>query len=313
MKLRIFVTFLIGLLVVACNPTPEIEVASPASEVPDEKSVENVVAEPARPTEASTDEPNLLEEAIPVDVQVVEFTSTDGTVLQGAYYPPEIGPAPVVVLMHQYPLDHETEWFAIAPWLQNRGLAESVLPGDLPWGNPLWFPAVPDDLDVGVFVFTFRGCQEGCQNAGLSRAEGAIWAEDARAALLYAANLPGADSERIVAVGTSIGADGAVDGCWLAEEDGLQCAGAMSWSPGSYLMMPYDETVGYLTESGVLVRCFAGEGDIQSAETCRSYSGDGYEIEIDPSGNHGIALVDPDLEIATLNLLLDFLNQTVGQ
>ena len=313
----VFMVFVGGWVFAACTPAvvPEptapvaMETVKNSTEEPVKKPIEDLPTPEELPTQATAP----IEVVFPPDAQVVEFASTDGTILQGTYYPPETGPAPVVVLMHQYPLDHETEWFAIAPWLQNRGLVDDVIPGEIPWGDPSWFPAVPEKLNVGVFAFTFRGCKGGCQNAGLSWSESAIWAEDARAALMYVAQLPASDIDRIVAVGTSIGADGAVDGCRLAEEDGLHCAGAMSWSPGGYLMMQYDETVKFLTQSGVPVRCIAGEGDVQSAETCRSYSGEGYEIEIDPSGNHGIDLVGPDLEIATLNSLLAFLDQTVMQ
>jgi hypothetical protein len=321
MKMRLLFVFAVlvcGMLVVACNPETVSEPTTPAAvDVPVETATEMLVEKPTEtlpPPEATPSEEVLpTKEIFPPDGQMIEFASTDGTMLSGVYFPPETGPAPVVVLMHQYPLDHETQWFAIAPWLQNRGLAESVISGEMPWGDPSWFPAVPKGLNVGVFAFTFRGCKGGCQNAGLSRAEGAIWAEDARAALLKVATLPGADAEQIIAVGTSIGADGVVDGCWLAEEDGLHCAGAMSWSPGSYLLMQYAETVEQLTAAGVPVGCFAAELDGQSADTCRSYSGEGYAVEIDPGGSHGIALVDPDLEIDTLNLLLEFLEQTVGE
>ncbi len=299
------VFFVFGLMAVACTPAAETAIATAAVEETFEKPAEQVVIA----TDVFTPGTEFTGEIIPAEAQEVVFASTDGTILHGRYYPPESGPSPVVVLMHQYPLDHETEWMAIAPWLQNRGLADDVNPGDMPWEDPSWFPPVPDNLKVGVFVFTFRGCKGGCQNAGFSMAEGAVWAEDARAALLKAATLPGADAGRIIGVGTSIGADGVVDGCWLAEEDGLHCAGVMSWSPGSYLSMSYGETVEYLTDAGVQVRCIAGEGDSLSAETCRSFSREGYEIDIDPGGNHGIALVDPDLEVDTLNLLLSFLRQ----
>lgn len=323
LKVVLFALLLFAIIASGCGPSipePAIpekqeQVEKPTAkptDVPSEPAEEPTPASEPMPVSEPTPEQKPTVEVISADVQVVEFESTDGTLLMGEYYPPESGPAPVVVLMHQYPLDHEMEWFAIAPWLQNRGLTEDVIPGEMPWSDPSWFPAVADGLNMGVFVFTFRGCKGGCQNAGLSREEGGIWAEDARAALLYASTLPGADAERIVAVGTSIGADGAVDGCWLAEADGLRCAGAMSWSPGSYLLMPYAEIVGELTAVGVPVRCFAGEGDSYSAEACRSYTGDGFEIEIDPSSNHGIDLVSPNLEIETLDLLLAFLQETVG-
>lgn len=312
----LFVMLLLGITIVGCDTTPP-EKTAPAEqeqvEKPTEKPTTKPTEVPPEPTEAPTIGPEPTAAVIAPDMQMVEFPSTDGTLLKGEYYPPETGPAPVIVLLHQYPLDHEIQWFAIAPWLQNRGLQDVVEPGEMPWGDPSWFPVVPEELNFGVLVFTFRGCQGGCQNANLPGNDRSLWAEDARAALSYASTLPGADPERIVAVGTSIGADGAVDGCLLVEEDGLRCAGAMSWSPGSYLELPYAGSVEQLTKKGVPVRCFAGDADGASAETCRSFSGEGYEVEIDPSSNHGIALVDPDIEIDTLNLLLAFLEETVGE
>ena len=316
LKVVLFALLMLGIMVSGCGTTAP-EPAAPEKQEQVEKPTAKPTLEPTEvppePTEEPTPEPEPTVAIFPADVQAVEFESTNGTVLQGEYYPPESGPAPIVVLMHQYPLDHESQWFAIAPWLQNRGLVDAVEPSAMPYGDPSWFPEVPDGLNLGVLVFTFRGCQGGCQNANLPGGDRSLWAEDARAALLFASGLPGADPNRIVAVGTSIGADGVVDGCLLAEEDDLRCSGAMSWSPGSYLDMPYDETTGQLTALGIPVRCFAGEADVQSAETCRSFSGDGYETEFDPSGNHGIALVDPALEIDTLNLLIEFLQGTVGE
>lgn len=297
----------------SCKPSESVTVETPVTQSEPEKKTETAVGEieaTISPTEllAETVVPEV--EEISADPEPIEFVSGDDTVLQGVYYPPAFGPSPVVVLLHQYPLDHESEWFVIAPWLQNRGQENGIEPGSEPWGDPSWFPAVPDDLAVGVFVFTFRGCKGGCQNANLPGGNRGLWAEDARAAVLKAAELPGADPDRIVTVGTSIGADGAVDGCLLAVDDGLECAGAFSISPGDYLGLKYNTSVKELTDRGIAVRCLAGEQDVLSADTCRSFSGDGYGFEIDPSGKHGIALVDPDIQVKTLDLLLAFLQET---
>ena len=164
------------------------------------------------------------DELIPADPQLITFTASDGTELSGIYYPPANGPAPVVVFMHQVNTD-QTSWRVIAAWLQNRGVSVEI--GSDPWLDPTWFPAVPEALQVGVFTFTFRGCDGGCQSMD---PEG--WRMDALAALETAATLPNADPSRLIAVGTSIGADGAVDACYDYR------AGSYGRVPGSHALFP---------------------------------------------------------------------------
>jgi hypothetical protein len=230
---------------------------------------------------------------LPPDPQKVEFEAEDGQKLMGTYYPAAVNPAPLVVLMHWAPSD-ETSWVAIAPWLQNRGL--EIAPGGQPWLDPSWFPPMLEGRSFAVFSFTFRECEGGC---GSFEPEG--WLLDAKAAVQTAKELDGVDPEQIATIGASIGADGAPDAC------GEGCLGAFSFSPGSYLTVPYDEAVTALDGAGKPVWCLAAEGDPESAPACQSASGDHYRMEIYSGTPHGMMLVRPDIEPNTLELVLEFL------
>jgi dienelactone hydrolase len=58
---------------------------------------------------------------------------------------------------------------------------------------------------------------------------------DAKAATDAASQLEGVDSHQVVAIGASIGADGAADSCFLHNTQATTCVGALSLSPGNYL------------------------------------------------------------------------------
>jgi hypothetical protein len=237
-----------------------------------------------------------------LDPVELSFPSMDGQMLSGTYYPPAKSNAPVVVLMHQYDMNQH-EWDAIALWLQNvpnqtptQDPAQSS-----PWLDASWFPALPDDFSVGVLTFTFRTCEYGC-----SKHLPAEWLLDAQAAMGQAASMPGIDLTAIVPIGTSIGADAAVDACNLsAPRSSLRCAGAISLSPGSYLEMDYQQTVKELVSLGVPVRCFASEEDAPSAAACSSVSMAGFNATVDPGLAHGIRMVDP---VQKTNVLLEIYN-----
>jgi hypothetical protein len=253
-------------------------------------------------------ETEVQESLVLADPQEVAFTASDGTELSGIYYPPANGPAPVVILMHQVNTD-QSDWRVIAAWLQNRGVA--VDGGDRPWLDSSWFPGIPDGLEVGVFTFTFRNCDGGCQSM---ESEG--WRMDAIAALETAATLPNADPAALIAMGTSIGADGAVDACFdynQAHDSG--CLAAMPLSPGSYLNFPYSDAAAGVISGDVpgVVWCLASEGDIPSANSCREISDSGeYRSIVYPDDAHGLEMITPDHSPSPLSLLLDLLNQVLG-
>lgn len=242
---------------------------------------------------------------LPPEPQDITFEAGDGQPLEGKYYPAATDPAPVVVLMHWYPGD-QNEWAEIAHWLQNRGLHGE---GDgVPWRDPAWFPEMPADSSLAVFTFTFRGCAGGCQEP-----DPGGWLLDARAAMEQAAALPGVDANRVVSVGASIGGDGAVAGCaWLVAGDGADCLGALSLSPGGYLIDSYGGMVQQLGQANPPRQawCFYDENE-ESAQVCTSLSGEHFRTQGWSGGHlHGLHLLNPNAVPNPLNLLIEFLAAT---
>ena len=226
------------------------------------------------------------------------------------YYPSVTMDAPVVVLMHQANMDLH-QWDTIAPWLQNAGGDQAGISSfhvaklmqSEPWQDNSWFPDLPEDFSVSVFTFTFRGCEGGC-----SSFETDGWALDATAALEEAASMPEVDASRVVPVGTSIGADGAVDGCInLSDDSAVNCLDAFSLSPGSYLEIEYAFAVETAIGLGKEQNCFATEGDEYSAQTCRSVEMEGFSAYVEEGMEHGIKMVNPEFPINILEMLRDYL------
>jgi dienelactone hydrolase len=275
-----------------CGTTAEPTSLPPASSEPTIPATESKDAEATATTDADflvTKSPAPL----PPDPQRIEFQAKDGQALSGTYYPAAVNPAPTIVLMHWAPGD-ETAWVAIAAWLQNRGLA--VEPGDMPWLDPEWFPPMLEGRSFAIFTFTFRGCEGGC--GSLDR-EG--WLLDAQAAVQTAKALDGVDPEQIAIIGASIGADGAADTC------GEGCLGALSFSPGSYLTIPYETAVAEVDGAEKPAWCLAAEDDPGSAPACQAASGNHYRMEMYSGADHGMELIRPDTEPNTLELVLEFL------
>jgi hypothetical protein len=201
------------------------------------------------------------------------------------------------------------DWFEIAPWLQNRGLEN---PFDTPtgyyWWDPSWFPPLSDDLSYGVFIFSFRGCTpfpEGCRTMEIDG-----WTLDAQAALQKAATLEGIDPTRIAAIGSSIGADGAVDACaWFNTQQPGACRGALSLSPGDYLNISYTKMVkqlGELAES-VPAWCFASKKEIAVCNDAEKAGNPLFKKIEFPGGDHGNMLLSRILEPSAMQGILDFL------
>ncbi len=289
------------LLLAACTPAPTAQpqaVTSPTPTVAAVRATPTNMPLPPEPSPAAEGTPTP-QPTLPAEPQRIDFQAEDGQLLVGTYYPAAVNPAPAVVLMHWAPGD-QSNWAAIAPWLQNRGLAGSSTDGSVPWLDPSWFPALPEGRSFAVFTFTFRGCEGGCKEFDR---EG--WLRDAQAAMRTVRELPGVDLSRIAAVGASIGADGAVDAC------GEICVGALSISPGSYLSIPYAIAVATADAAGIPVRCLAAEGDGDSAAACRSASGAQYAMEIYPGSEHGMALIQPTITPDVLEMLVAFLEQVM--
>jgi len=212
-----------------------------------------------------------------------------------------------------------TDWCEIAPWLQNRrdenpaklercANAGAGLPAGMSatWLDPTWFPSMNTEVSLAVFAFDFRGYGE---------SEGGFGNEtrDALAAFQTAAGFEGVDTTRMAALGASIGADGAPDGCVLYnQEAGSGCVGAFSLSPGNYLGMDFAAVVRDLASTPVW--CLAGELDSGSAPVCDGASGERYRSVVYPGIDlHGMRLITPDLEPQPLILTQDFLELVFGE
>jgi dienelactone hydrolase len=241
---------------------------------------------------------------LPAEPQTITFTAEDGAELSGLYYPADQPSAPVLVFMHWYPGD-QSSWTEIAHWLQNRGVSGPG--GDVPWRDSSWFPELPEDRSYAVFTFTFRGCEGGCQEARHQE-----WRLDARAGAGRAARLPGVDPERMIVLGASIGADGAVVGC---AEFPDACRGAFSLSPGNYLGNDYQagmQTLGSAQDPRP-VWCLYDRND-HTADLCRELEGDHFTAQSYSNGYlHGMHMLNPDLAPNPLELMLDFLEEALGE
>lgn len=263
--------------------------------------------------DAPADTPPL--EATP---RSIEFQTEDGHALSGMYYPAKVNPAPIVVLFHWAGGD-KGDWAAIAPWLQNR--ADEVSPqtrgGEAPWLDASWFPEMPTDRSYGVFVFDFE-----CFGASSCDIRDFAWLQDALAAMKVASSLEGANPNAIMTVGASIGADGALDGCYmfnlavLQGEARGQCVGAFSMSPGNHLThtFTYAQAVPELTGLRFVVYCLTSAADGPSHRMCTQPQVETYASYVYPGRAHGMNLIAPEsapskptTEANALELLLQFL------
>ena len=324
----IFVLVLSALMLMACKsdsqPTPNKQPqqeSAPQEQVQEaeQKSEQQPTDAPPptdtpRPTPISpTDTPEPLPTEppglppLPPEPQDIEFQAEDGLALQGRYYPAAVNPAPIVVLMHWAGGDNR-DWNEIAFWLQNRGLSgTSSNVGQAPWLDPTWFPPMIEGQSFGVFTFTFRDCDGGCNNFSTNRE---LWRRDALAALKTASQLEGVDPMLISTFGASIGADGSPDGCGPYNFDaGGGCLGALSLSPGGYLKVPYADAVKILDEFDPPspTWCFYATGDNEASVACKSASGDHYQPFEWSGDSHGMMLLRPEIDPSAMELILDFL------
>lgn len=309
------------LMVIACktdtpapSPTdPPAEESQPTDVPPTQTLSPTDTLEPTPTTMPPTRTPTPEEPDVPAldpQPQEITFEAEDGQVLTGRYYPAVANPAPVLVLMHWAPGDME-DWNEIAFWFQNRGLGGTSPNVDTaPWLDPTWFPAMFEDQSFAVFTFTFRGCEGGCSSFDPDG-----WQMDALAALKTASELEGVDPTQLATLGASIGSDGAPDACgpMNAELDGT-CLGALSLSPGSYLNVPYDSAVDLMEalDPPRPVWCLYSLDDAKATETCKSASGDLYQIYEWETAGHGMKLFIPGVDPNAMQLTLDWLALLFG-
>ncbi len=250
-------------------------------------------------------------DALPMEVGI---RTEDGVDLKGFYYPAAVNPAPIVVLMHWVNSD-QNDWLQVALWLQNRGMTGSGDEGYYgDWHDPSWFPVVPANRSYGVLIFSYRYCTG---IYGCNQIDEAGWLLDSKAAIAQAASLPGVDPQKIVAIGASIGADGAADACaWLNDQfNGAFCVGALSLSPGNYLTVDYAMAVESLESDTppVPAWCLYATDDEPAKMQCTWAIGTLYRAYEYPSNNHGMQLLMPSLDPMPMLLILDFLYQVTGQ
>jgi hypothetical protein len=155
-----------------------------------------------------------------------------------------------------------------------------------------------------LFAFDYRGFGE--SGGARKQWNPAGWLKDSIAAVQTARTLEGVDPERIVTMGASIGADGAVNAC----ADG--CLGALSLSPGNYLGGSYVDSVNNLESEGKAVWCVASNGDSEASPVCNSTSGTLYKKFAYKGGAHGMLLFDPGLDFQIGDVILDFLRTVLG-
>ena len=259
------------------------------------------------PTEIPSPTPVVI---LPPEPIVVQFEASDGQELSGLYYPAEENPAPIIVLM-TWSRGNQSEWEEVAYWLQDRGLLVRKQNTRETWKSSNWYPEQTLDISLGVFSFNFRSCEgeDGC-----STYLPADWLLDAQAALETAASLEGADPEKIITAGASIGADGAVDSCaWMNTTNLGTCLGAFALSPSSLLTVDFRTATDALLnqESPAVVYCLYGLYDAASYETCGNYP-EIRSIDYGYTLDHGLELILVDRKPDPLNLLQEFILEALG-
>ena len=241
---------------------------------------------------------------LPSEAQRIEFAAEDGAALVGYYYPAAVNPAPIIVLMHWAGGD-QTDWLYVGmvSWLQNRGAEIPAPPETKYFDTPYPFSPLPEGQSFAVFTFDFRGYGESSGGGGQDK-----HILDAAAAYITAAALPGVDPARVAGIGASIGANGVVDGCNEA------CIAALSLGPGNWLGMSYPEAVKAMDDLGKPVWCVAAEDDETAAQTCRTATGDHYQIQVYPSGGHAIRLfrTENKLQPPIEEVILSYLQAVLG-
>ena len=144
--------------------------------------------------------------ALPATAVEVSVPTTTGEPLAGVYYPGASPDSPLVVLFH-WELADRSDWYVVAPWLQNRGeLNTFPVAAQTPLVDPSWFPPMPEGESYAVLAVSMSGCEpypRGCPEWVADQ-----WLDDTKAIMAFAPTLDGIDPTKIVAVGSGVGATG---------------------------------------------------------------------------------------------------------
>jgi hypothetical protein len=206
---------------------------------------------------------------LPTEPEDIAFKAEDGQELMGTYYPPPL-PSPLTVVYFPWVRGDRHDWNTLVTFL----------------------PQPPSD---GVFSITARGCEEGC-GEDWDRAD---WLLDYPAALHAAKELPCADQNQLVTIGSSVGADGAIYACGKDE----RCIGALAFSPKGYLDIPYADEVAFMVEQGKYVWAVSAQSDSGALRLDHPEWSDYYHEIILPGEAHGNQLYNP----FTGQLIQDFM------
>lgn len=310
MKIKLLLIFLtLAFLVAGCGSGGEgavsIPLESPATEtmLPSDTPVPSLTFTPS-PTLTPSATPIVILDPEPIEIG---FTTSDGQILSGRYYPASENPAPVIILVH-WATGDQSEWTRIAQWLQDRGELVKEPDYNRSWLSSNWFPEKPTDMPLGVITFTLRSCEGEC-TAYLPT----DWLRDMEAVMAAVAQMQGVDRTQVMTAGASIGADIAIYGCnWLNQTGEGSCRGSFSLSPASLTTIPYQAMVDQLvnTDPPGKVYCLFGLRDDASLETCGDLSGI-TAIDYGYIENHGLELVQPGQGRDPLLSLADFIQEVV--
>jgi photosystem II stability/assembly factor-like uncharacterized protein len=241
-----------------------------------------------------------IQSFLPTEPQNVTLSAANGETFQAVYYPPSTSPAPVVILMHQVNKNMH-QWDAVAAWLW-KGEISQYTDAENSWLNSTWFPENTLAERPAVLVFNYRDCgMEACYRPSNQQV-----LKDAQTALQYVLTLPATDVNEITVIGTSVGADAALNSCFLLQDDtDYACKNVLAFSPGSYLDYKSESVIKVLTLHGSRVYCFAARADIESATICLNPDhSDQYVSFVGKGLQHGIEIFSPEYETNVLDAVL---------
>jgi hypothetical protein len=217
--------------------------------------------------------------APPTQPQQSSFNAEDGQALDGTYYPPQTCSPLLTIVYFPWVRGDQNDWSELASLL-------------------------PPDADYSTLSITARGCEGGCGEEW----DRAGWRLDYTAALTTAPQLPCANQNQLVTIGSSVGADGAIYACGQAPT----CVAALAFSPNGWLDVPYTDEVARMVEQGKYVWAVSGQDETGTTRLNRPEWGSYYREFAIPGDQHGNQLfgtsaqiIQDFLECATYSFELD--------